>query len=349
VPPLIAPGERTGKFRQTKDRKEAKMNGMKKVFSVHKKPSPHWVGDGFPVRTIFSYQTLGSDISPFLLLDCAGPAEFPPTDEPRGVDEHPHRGFETVTIVYQGELEHRDSAGNQGRIGPGDVQWMTAASGVVHEEKHTREFARRGGTLEMVQLWVNLPAKHKMSTPCYQTLLNDQIPVVNLPNGSGFVRVIAGEYEGAKGPARTFTPMNVWDLRLKSNHRVKLSLSSGFTTALFILRGEVLLNTSDTADEAELALFSRDGEQITIEAQKDATTLVLNGEPIDEPVVGVGPFVMNTQSEIRQAMKDYQSGRMGPLERQETLFVTRVGSSFADSMTQGCRKGLKFRFINVIF
>jgi len=287
------------------------MNGMKKVFSVHKKPSPHWVGDGFPVRTMFSYQTFGSDISPFLLLDYAGPAEFPPADEPRGVDEHPHRGFETVTIVYQGELEHRDSAGNQGRIGPGDVQWMTAASGVVHEEKHAHEFAEQGGTLEMVQLWVNLPAKHKMSLPSYQTLLNDQIPVVNLPDDSGFVRVIAGEYEGVKGLVRTFTPMNVWDLRLKSSHQVKLSLPSGNTTALFVLKGEVLLNTSETAGEAELALFNRDGGHIIIEARKDATILVLSGEPIDEPVVGYGPFVMNTQAEIRQAMNDYKSGRMG--------------------------------------
>ena len=182
---------------------------MKKVLSIHRVENIHWVGDGFPVRTVFSYQNLGQQISPFLLLDYAGPAEFTPSDEPRGVGEHPHRGFETVTIVYQGELEHRDSAGNAGHIGPGDVQWMTAASGVVHEERHAREFARRGGTLEMVQLWVNLPAKFKMSPPRYQTLLDRQIPVVSLERGAGTARVIAGEFEEAQGPARTFTPINV--------------------------------------------------------------------------------------------------------------------------------------------
>jgi quercetin 2,3-dioxygenase len=287
------------------------MSNMKKVFRVHKKPSPHWVGDGFPVRTIFSYQTFGSDISPFLLLDYAGPAEFLPTDEPRGVDEHPHRGFETVTIVYQGELEHRDSAGNQGRIVPGDVQWMTAASGVVHEEKHAREFARRGGTLEMVQLWVNLPAKFKMSPPGYQTLLSNQIPVVNLPDGGGTVRVIAGEFQGVKGPARTFTPVNVWDLHMKAGHSADLSLPNGYTTALFILRGEVVVNSLETATEDELVVFESDGEGITAEAREDSIILLLNGEPIDEPIASYGPFVMNTQEEIRQAIKDYRSGRMG--------------------------------------
>jgi hypothetical protein len=225
---------------------------MKKILTIYRKTSAHWVGDGFPVRTIFSYQDLSTRISPFLLLDYAGPAEFLPTDESRGVGEHPHRGFETVTIVYQGELEHRDSAGNQGRISSGDVQWMTAASGVVHEEKHAHEFARRGGTLEMVQLWVNLPAKYKMSPPGYQTLLNNQIPVVNLPDGGGFVRVIAGEFEGIKGPAHTFTPINVWELRLEVGHRLELSLPDRYTTALFVLRGEVALNNaSEVVNEVD--------------------------------------------------------------------------------------------------
>ena len=187
---------------------------MKKVVSIERKPSAHWVGDGFPVRTAFSFDTLGYRISPFLLLDYSGPAEFVPADQPRGVDEHPHRGFETVTIVYQGELEHRDSAGNHGKIGPGDVQWMTAASGVVHEEKHSPEFTRRGGTLEMVQLWVNLPAEFKMGSPAYQTILDCQIPSVSLPDEAGTVRVIAGEFGGVKGPANTFTPINLLDLRL---------------------------------------------------------------------------------------------------------------------------------------
>jgi redox-sensitive bicupin YhaK (pirin superfamily) len=284
---------------------------MKRLIGVHRDADAHWVGDGFPVRTIFSFHSLGEAISPFLLLDYAGPAEFQPSDKPRGVEEHPHRGFETVTIVYQGELEHRDSGGNSGKIGPGDVQWMTAASGVVHEEKHAREFTRRGGTLEMVQLWVNLPAKFKMSPPKYQELLDSQIPRVSVASGGGTVRVIAGEFQGVKGPARTFTPINLLDLRLKAGNRVDLDLPSGFTTALLVLRGSAVLNGQESAGEAELAMFDRNGEAIAIEVRDDATVLVLNGEPIDEPVASYGPFVMNTQDEIRQAMRDYQSGRMG--------------------------------------
>ncbi|MGH7600745.1 MAG: pirin family protein [bacterium] len=284
---------------------------MKKILEIHKSPAQHWVGDGFPVRTILSSQRLGEAISPFLLLDYGGPVEFPPTQEALGVDEHPHRGFETVTIVYQGELEHRDSTGNHGRIGPGDVQWMTAASGIVHEEKHAREFAERGGMFEMVQLWVNLPAQFKMSPPGYQTLLDRDIPVVNLANDGGTVRVIAGNFQGVKGPARTFTPINLWNVRLKAGRHAELNLPSGYTTALVSLRGKSILNGTEKVGEAELALFDHDGEDITIVAKEEATFLVLNGEPINEPVVSYGPFVMNTQEEIRQAILDYQSGRMG--------------------------------------
>ncbi len=294
--------------------KAKKMSNIKKVYSIHREPDIHWVGDGFPVRTIVSHDRLGADISPFLLLDYAGPMDFAPSEEPRGVDEHPHRGFETVTIVYQGELEHRDSAGNSGSIGPGDVQWMTAASGVVHEEKHSRKFADRGGTLEMIQLWVNLPAKVKMSPPRYQTILNRDIPVVDVAGGGGSVRVIAGEYQGSKGPAQTFTPVNVWDLRLKAGHEVELNAPSGFTTVLVVLRGKVTVNASERAGEAELILFERDGEQITLTAQEDATLLLLNGQPIDEPIASYGPFVMNTQEEIRQAAEDYRIGRMGTID-----------------------------------
>jgi quercetin 2,3-dioxygenase len=283
---------------------------MKKLLSIHRDANAHWVGDGFPVRTIFSFQSLGSAISPFLLLDYAGPAQFPPSDQPRRVGEHPHRGFETVTIVYQGELEHRDSAGNHGRIGPGDVQWKTAASGVVHEERHARDFARRGGTLEMVQLWVNLPAQFKMSPPRYQELLDRDIPTVGLADGGGTVRVIAGEFQRMKGPARTFTPVNLWDMRLEAGRRTDLSLTSGHTTALFVLRGKAALNGSETVGGAELALFERSGERIAIEAREDATILVLNGEPIDEPVASYGPFVMNTEDEVRQAINDFRSGRL---------------------------------------
>jgi redox-sensitive bicupin YhaK (pirin superfamily) len=286
---------------------------MKKVVSIARKPSAHWVGDGFPVRTVFSFDTLGYRISPFLLLDYAGPAEFVPTDQPRGVDEHPHRGFETVTIVYQGELEHRDSAGNHGKIGPGDVQWMTAASGVVHEEKHSREFTRRGGTLEVVQLWVNLPAESKMSSPRYQTILDRQIPSVHLPDSAGTVRVIAGEFEGVKGPAETFTPINLWDLLLKTYRRAEFMLPRGFTTAIFVLRGEVALADAERAREADLALLTREGELLRIEAREEATLLVLNGAAIDEPVAAHGPFVMNSKTEITQAIEDYHNGRLGRL------------------------------------
>ena len=286
---------------------------MKKVVSIVRKPSVHWVGDGFPVRTVFSFDTLGYRISPFLLLDYAGPAKFAPADRPRGVEEHPHRGFETVTIVYQGELEHRDSAGNHGRIGPGDVQWMTAASGVVHEEKHSREFTRRGGTLEMAQLWVNLPSQFKMSPPAYQTILDRHIPTVELPGDAGTVRVIAGEFGGAKGPAQTFTPINLWDLRLKAYSRAELNLPRGFTAALFVLRGEVALPDAERAGETDLVLLTREGEQLQVDAREDATLLVLNGEAIDEPVAAYGPFVMNSKTEVTQAIEDYHNGRLGRL------------------------------------
>ena len=286
---------------------------MKKVVSIERKPSLHWVGDGFPVRTIFSFNTLGYRISPFLLLDYAGPEEFVPTNRPRGVEEHPHRGFETVTLVYQGGLEHRDSAGNHGRLGPGDVQWMTAASGVVHEEKHSREFTRRGGTLEVVQLWVNLPAQFKMSSPRYQTVLDRTIPSIALGGGAGAVRVIAGEFEGVTGPAETFTPINLWDLRINAYHRAEFLLPPGFTTALFVLRGEVALPDSERIGEADLALLTREGERLRIEAREDAMMLILNGAAIDEPVAAYGPFVMNSSTEITQAIEDYHNGRLGRL------------------------------------
>jgi redox-sensitive bicupin YhaK (pirin superfamily) len=286
---------------------------MKKVVCIERKPSAHWVGDGFPVRTVFSFATLGYRISPFLLLDYAGPANFVPADLPRGVDEHPHRGFETVTIVYQGELGHRDSAGNHGKIGPGDVQWMTAASGVVHEENHSREFTRLGGSLEVVQLWVNLPKEFKMSSPRYQTILDRQIPSVSLPDGAGTVRVIAGEFEGVKGPAETFTPINLWDLRLQTYQRAEFMLPRGFTTALFVLRGEVALPEAERAGEADLALLTHEGELLHIEAREEATLLVLNGAAIDEPVAAYGPFVMNSKTEITQAIEDYHNGRLGRL------------------------------------
>jgi len=282
---------------------------MKKVISVHRGPPAHWVGNGFHVRSLFMYEGQAELISPFLLLDYAAPEEFPPSGEPRGVGRHPHRGFETVTIAYQGGVEHRDSAGNHGVIGPGDVQWMTAASGIVHEEWHEREFTRRGGTMEMAQLWVNLPAKDKLAAPGYQDIRSEQIPVVELGSGAS-VRVIAGEFRGAKGPARTFTPINVWDARIRAGQRIEMEFTEGYTTLLAILKGRVRINGEETARAAELAILDRAGTRVALEAVEDATVLVLNGEPINEPVVGYGPFVMNTHEEIHQAVRDFQSGQL---------------------------------------
>lgn len=286
---------------------------IKKLLSIQKNANQHWVGDGFPVRTLFSYSALGPVISPFLLFDYAGPMEFSPTEQRHGVGEHPHRGFETVTIVYSGEVEHRDSSGAGGKIGPGDVQWMTAASGLVHEEFHGRDFARHGGILEMVQLWVNLPARDKMSPPRYQSILNCQIPAIDLPNHQGKVRVIAGEFHGIAGPARTFTPINVWDLRLTGNQPIDVAVPDGYNTLLAVLKGSVRVNGSEIIDTAEVGLFERPGDYISIDSAPDTIALLLCGEPIDEPIVGSGPFVMNTAEEIRQAMTDYQSGKMGKI------------------------------------
>ena len=286
---------------------------MKTVLSVQHADRGHWVGDGFPVRTVFSHHNHAEQISPFLLLDYAGPAEFSPSEKPRGVEEHPHKGFETVTIVYSGEVEHRDSTGGGGIIGPGDVQWMTAASGLVHEEMHGREFTKRGGTLEMVQLWVNLPAKDKQGKPHYQSITASQIPEVPLPDNAGVARLIAGEYGGKVGPAHTFTPINVWDVRLKAGHRAELPVPEDHNTLLFVLSGKVELADNKTLGDAGLAIFDRRGEALTFIAVEDSKLLLLSGTPIDEPVVAHGPFVMNTEAEIRQAFEDFRAGRMGQL------------------------------------
>ena len=288
---------------------------MRKILGTYSAPRPHWVGDGFPVRSLLSPE---SGLSPFLLLDYAGPAEFTPTDRPRGVGQHPHRGFETVTIVYQGELEHRDSTGNGGTIGPGDVQWMTAASGILHEEFHSEAFTRRGVALEMVRLWVTLPAKDKKAAPGYQTLLNAEIPTVALADGAGHVRVIAGDYAGQTGPARTFTPINIWDLRLGRDKTTTLTLPEGHTVALAVLGGTVLVNGEEVARGGQLVAFARTGGAITLEANNDVTVLVLSGAPINEPVVAHGPFVMNSVGEIKQAMLDFEQGRFGAMTA-ETL------------------------------
>ena len=286
---------------------------MKKILATYSAPRPHWVGNGFPVRSLFSYNSHGAHLSPFLLLDHAGPAQFTPTDQPRGVGQHPHRGFETVTIVYEGEVEHRDSTGAGGVIGPGDVQWMTAASGILHEEFHSKAFAQRGGTLEMVQLWVNLPARDKLAAPRYQTLQDAQIPSVALPEGAGQVRVIAGEFDGPRGPAQTFTPVDVWDVRLQQGRAAHFDTPAGHTLALVLLHGTVLVLGQAVVREGQLLQFERDGSGVEIEANSDATLLLLGGQPIDEPIVGHGPFVMNTQAEIAEAITDFNSGRFGQM------------------------------------
>jgi hypothetical protein len=286
---------------------------MKSVIEIEKAPAMHWVGDGFPVRSLFSYHSHGKQLSPFLLLDHAGPATFPAADRPRGVGQHPHRGFETVTIVYQGEVEHRDSTGSGGVIGPGDVQWMTAGSGILHEEFHSHAFTRAGGTLEMVQLWVNLPARHKMVSPGYQAIVADEIPVVRLPDDAGELRVIAGDFAGQHGPAHTFTPLSVWDVSLKRDGQFIAQLPQGWTAAVVLLRGTVLVNADVVAREGELITLDRAGTKLAIEANDEAAFLVLAGEPIDEPIAGHGPFVMNSAAEISAAIRDFQSGRFGEL------------------------------------
>lgn len=281
---------------------------------VYQPGSRHVVGDGFHVRNLFPSNDLDRELSPFIMLDYAGPTVYPATDTPRGVGEHPHRGFETVTVVYQGMLAHRDSAGNSGVIGPGDVQWMTAASGVVHEEMHEREWAKRGGTLQAIQLWVNLPKAFKMSAPGYQTILNDQIPVIHLEAGTGSLRVIAGSVHGVKGPAKTFTPVELYDLRLRAGRSMPLQIPTDFNVGLFVLSGRASLEGTHRLTEAELAVLVSSGEPVMITAEEDATILVMAGEAIREPVARYGPFVMNTKAELVQAVNDYQAGKMGHLD-----------------------------------
>lgn len=281
----------------------------KKILGRHGNNRGHWVGDGFPVRSLFSYDSLGAQVSPFLLLDYAGPHNFAPTTQRRGVGQHPHRGFETVSIVYDGEVEHKDSAGNGGIIGPGDVQWMTAAGGIIHEEYHSPGYAKTGGPFRMVQLWVNLPAKDKMAPASYQGITNADIPTVTLPDGAGSARIIAGELQGTRGPARSFTPINLWDVRLTAGADVTLDLPEGHTAMLVVLGGHVTVNSSEAAGEAELILFDREGAGAQVKADGDAMLLVLTGEPIDEPIAGYGPFVMNTEAEIHQAIDDFNAGR----------------------------------------
>lgn len=287
----------------------------KQVLGVRHAPQRHWVGDGLPVHNLFDYD--GPDVAqrtPFLLLDYGAPYDFAPTTRQLGVGQHPHRGFETVTVVYSGELAHRDNAGGGGTIGPGDVQWMTAGAGILHEEFHSPAFARSGGTLEMAQLWVNLPAAHKMTAPGYQAITAAQIPVRALPDGAGRLRVIAGTWEGAQGPARTFSPMNVLDVQLAAGKSAELPQPEGWTTLVVVASGSAAVNGAAPVTGPAVFTLSTAGTGVTLAAETDAKLLLLAGEPIDEPVVGHGPFVMNTRQQIAEAIHDFNSGRFGRMD-----------------------------------
>lgn len=284
----------------------------KRVLDIRSAPGRHWVGDGLPVHNLFGYNGPGvAERSPFLMLDYGAPYDFGPTTKQLGVGQHPHRGFETVTVVYSGELAHRDNAGGGGTIGPGDVQWMTAGGGIIHEEFHSPGFARTGGTLEMAQLWVNLPAKDKMTPPGYQPITAAQIPVVELPEAAGRVRVIAGQWSTAQGPARTFSPITMLDVQLAAGKSVELPQPEGWTTLVVVASGSASVNGADPVTGPAVVTLSTASQGVTVRADSDAKLLLLSGEPIDEPVVGYGPFVMNSQQQIVQAINDFNSGRFG--------------------------------------
>ncbi|SMC71519.1 pirin family protein [Polynucleobacter kasalickyi] len=286
---------------------------MKKCIGIQGNDQGHWVGDGFPVRTLFFYQNLGKQMSPFLMLDYAGPHQFSMTTERKGVGSHPHRGFETVTIVYEGEVSHKDSTGEGGTIGPGEVQWMTAGAGILHEEYHSENFAKKGGNLRMVQLWVNLPAEQKMVKPGYQAIFNHQIPNFSLDNHQGSGRVIAGSYFEHHGPAHTFTPLNVIDFTLKKGTTITIPAPDGWNTSLVIMHGAIQGSDGSVARDAQMLMFSAEGQDFVVTALEDTVALLLSGEPIQEPIVGYGPFVMNTKEEIVQAVDDFNSGKFGKI------------------------------------
>ncbi|MDB5651235.1 MAG: pirin [Hyphomicrobiales bacterium] len=286
---------------------------QKALTAIHASPPAHWVGDGFLVQALFASLAFGQEVSPFQKLDYDAPHQFKPSDKPPGVGPKPHRGFETVTIVNEGELEHRDSAGNAGKIGAGDVQWMTAGSGVLHEEFHSREHAARGGSASMAQLWVNLPARDKKVEPRYQTVLADTIPTVEIAGGKGTLRVVAGAYGTTQGPAKTFTPLSVWDVNLKAGAELDLAIAQGDNVLVALLSGDIRVG-ADKATGTGLLTFSQTGDNIVLQASADTKLLVLSGRPLAEPIAHYGPFVMNTEAEIREAIDDFRRGKMGELE-----------------------------------
>ncbi|HUX58152.1 MAG TPA: pirin family protein [Bacteroidales bacterium] len=289
---------------------------FKNIESIMPPPPFHMVGDGFRVHNFFPSQPeIGlQGMSPFFLMDYGSKWNVPPSDSQRGVGVHPHRGIETVTIAYHGKVAHHDSAGNSGVIGEGDVQWMTAGEGILHKEYHEKEFSKMGGVFQMVQLWVNLPAKYKMSPPKYQEIENREMAKFILEDGISTVELIAGNYNGKKGPAFAFTQLNLFNAKLKKGVKADFSFDKKFNTGMLLIEGEIKINNSKTAPEDYFVLFGHDGTDIVIEALKDSVILILSGEPLDEPVVPNGPFVMNTESEIKKAYEDYYKGKFGYLE-----------------------------------
>lgn len=292
------------------------MSNIKSVQQIIKPPPTHWVGDGFKVHGFFPASTSIDDkrMSPFYLLDYNAKFVFPPSETPRGVGVHPHRGIETVTIAFKGKVEHHDSTGKSGIIGEGDIQWMTAGSGILHKEFHEKEFSKAGGEFQMVQIWVNLPSRYKMTPPKYQAIENHQFGKFKLDNNKGLVEIIAGEYEGIKGSASTFSPIEMYNCNLKKEAKLNFNLPAEFNTGILILEGSIKINDQDIIQTNHFCLFNNEGTEIEIEALEDAKFLVLSGEPIDEPIVSYGPFLMNTKEEIQQAFNDYNSGKFGYLE-----------------------------------
>ncbi len=287
----------------------------KHVQQILTPPSAYMVGDGFRVHNFFpgGHTIDERRMSPFFLLDYNSKIEFPPSSHQRGVGPHPHRGFETVTIAYHGKVAHHDSLGNSGIIGEGDVQWMTAGSGILHKEYHEKEFSNKGGLFQMVQLWVNLPAKNKMTKPKYQTILNSQMGVYPLDD-NGKVEVIAGTYKNVKGPASTFTPIELYNIHLKKNNVVSLEFPAQYNTGILVIEGMAHVNDSEYASTDNFILFKNDGERIELQAKEDCILLLMSGQPINEPIVAYGPFLMNTKEEITQAYDDVNNGKFGYLE-----------------------------------
>jgi quercetin 2,3-dioxygenase len=285
---------------------------MKQIKYSRKAAPSHMVGDGFKVKTFIS-SAMWKDMSPFLMLDYIEPTNYLPTDHPRGVDVHPHKGFETVSILWEGALEHEDSSGGKGKLFAGDVQWMTAGAGILHKEFHETEFSKKGGVLHGAQLWVNLPAKDKLTAPSYQDIRSTSIPEITLPNGQGIIRIIAGEMSGVKGPANTFTRINIFDAQVNADAAFDLHVTEGDNTAVLVLKGTVLINDDKTAREGDLLVFEQTGNRIHVQTNNETHLLVLSGEPITEPVAAYGPFVMNTQQEIIAAIDDFNAGKFGHL------------------------------------